>query len=258
MVVSPSRWAGWAGTHMHRVWLECDFWSEYVSTCGNVPRIGSLGWSGYLWGHTAVTITLSPLSRLSPIDRGGMRPGIHTSHPPRTAPRTGHGASPTSNMYWGTRSYHFICKKRLWIGPSLASNNISFLSTMRVLGRHNRQCHYPPHYRGWWWGGSLLWTGPGWCETAACKSRRPAPPRTHRSHPAHCSLHQHSVTWGLHTSPVICSFSAVLRYSCEDFTITEKAPTRAFSWLKVPTSPFAFKTLLRHCGKQVIRDRRIG
>ena len=29
-------------------------------------------------------------------------------------------------------------------------------------------------------------------------------------------------------------------------TIMEKAPTRAFSWLKVPTSAFTFKTLLRH------------
>ena len=27
------------------------------------------------------------------------------------------------------------------------------------------------------------------------------------------------------------------------FTITEKAPTRAFSWFKVPTSAFTFKTL---------------
>ena len=32
----------------------------------------------------------------------------------------------------------------------------------------------------------------------------------------------------------------------EVFTITEKIPTRAFSWLKVPTSAFTFKTLLRH------------
>ena len=32
------------------------------------------------------------------------------------------------------------------------------------------------------------------------------------------------------------------------FTITEKAPTRAFSWLKVPTSTFTFKTLLRLVG----------
>ena len=29
-------------------------------------------------------------------------------------------------------------------------------------------------------------------------------------------------------------------------TITEKAPTRAFSSLKAPTSAFTFKTLLRH------------
>ena len=30
------------------------------------------------------------------------------------------------------------------------------------------------------------------------------------------------------------------------FTITEKATTRVFSWLKAPTSAFTFKTLLRH------------
>ena len=45
----------------------------------------------------------------------------------------------------------------------------------------------------------------------------------------------------------------------EDFTITEKAPTRAFSWLKAPTSAFTFKALLRHYAKwdadtKVIRD----
>ena len=32
-------------------------------------------------------------------------------------------------------------------------------------------------------------------------------------------------------------------------TITKKAPTRAFSWLKAPTSAFTFKTLLRHYAK---------
>ena len=35
-------------------------------------------------------------------------------------------------------------------------------------------------------------------------------------------------------------------------TITEKAPTRAFSWLKAPTSAFTFKTLLRHYAIQVL------
>ena len=34
--------------------------------------------------------------------------------------------------------------------------------------------------------------------------------------------------------------------------ITEKAPTRAFSWLKAPTSAFTYKTLLRHYAKRVL------
>ena len=36
------------------------------------------------------------------------------------------------------------------------------------------------------------------------------------------------------------------------FTITEKAPTKAFSCLKAPTSAFTFKTLLRHYAKQAL------
>ena len=35
-------------------------------------------------------------------------------------------------------------------------------------------------------------------------------------------------------------------------TITEKAPTRAFSWLKAPTSAVTFKTLLRHYAKRAL------
>ena len=38
------------------------------------------------------------------------------------------------------------------------------------------------------------------------------------------------------------------------FTITEKAPTRAFSWLKVPT----FKTLLRHYAKRALTPRSLN
>ena len=36
------------------------------------------------------------------------------------------------------------------------------------------------------------------------------------------------------------------------FTIMERASTRAFSWLKVPTTAFIFKTLLRHYAKQAL------
>ena len=48
---------------------------------------------------------------------------------------------------------------------------------------------------------------------------------------------------------VLCSAPSVPQ---PVFTITEKAPTRAFSWLKEPTSAFTFKTLLRHYAKQTV------
>ena len=41
-------------------------------------------------------------------------------------------------------------------------------------------------------------------------------------------------------------------------TITEKAPTRAFSWLKAPTSAFKFKTLLRHYAKRALTPRSLN
>ena len=51
-------------------------------------------------------------------------------------------------------------------------------------------------------------------------------------------------------SPVMITTSAVAEddpsISQSVFTITEKTPSRAFSWLKVPTGTFTIKTLLRH------------
>ena len=43
-----------------------------------------------------------------------------------------------------------------------------------------------------------------------------------------------------------------------DFTITENAPTRAFSWLKAPSSAFTFKTLLRHYAKRALTSRSLN
>ena len=40
--------------------------------------------------------------------------------------------------------------------------------------------------------------------------------------------------------------------------ITEKAPTRAFSWLKAPTSAFTFKTLLRHYAKRALTPQSLN
>ena len=35
------------------------------------------------------------------------------------------------------------------------------------------------------------------------------------------------------------------------------APTRAFSWLKAPTSAFTFKTLLRHYAQRALTPRLV-
>ena len=58
----------------------------------------------------------------------------------------------------------------------------------------------------------------------------------------------------LHSSSPLVLWSAP---SCPQpvFTITEKAPTRTFSWLKAPTSAFTFKTLLRHYAKRALTPR---
>ena len=49
------------------------------------------------------------------------------------------------------------------------------------------------------------------------------------------------------------SKSSILR-----FVITEKAPTRAFSWLKAATTAFTFKTLLRHYAKRALTPRSLN
>ena len=43
--------------------------------------------------------------------------------------------------------------------------------------------------------------------------------------------------------------SSASKMSNRRFVITEKTPTRAFSWLKVATTAITFKTLLRHYAK---------
>ena len=48
--------------------------------------------------------------------------------------------------------------------------------------------------------------------------------------------------------------------SIRRFVITEKAPTRAFSWLKeaTTTTAFTFKTLLRHYAKRALTPRSLN
>ena len=51
---------------------------------------------------------------------------------------------------------------------------------------------------------------------------------------------------------------SALKSSIRRFVITEKAPTRAFSWLKAATTAFTFKTLLRRYAKWALTPRSLN
>ena len=46
--------------------------------------------------------------------------------------------------------------------------------------------------------------------------------------------------------------------SIRRLVITEKAPTRAFSWLKEATTAFTFKTRLRHYANRALTKRSLN
>ena len=54
---------------------------------------------------------------------------------------------------------------------------------------------------------------------------------------------------------VTCLITSAWKSSIRRFVSTEKAPTRAFSWLKTATTAFTFKTLLRHYAKRTLTPR---
>ena len=64
--------------------------------------------------------------------------------------------------------------------------------------------------------------------------------------------------WTLrHQGPINYAFTLELETNLrENFTITEKAPPRAFSWLKALITTFTFKckTLLRHYARHYARQ----
>ena len=79
-----------------------------------------------------------------------------------------------------------------------------------------------------------------------------------------CSIHTPEARPDLYTDTARSTRSTVYHQSlelqtkvCEDFTITEKAPT-ALSWLKVPTSAFTYKTLLRHYAERALTPRSLN
>ena len=61
--------------------------------------------------------------------------------------------------------------------------------------------------------------------------------------------------WSPH--PDTCTL-VLQKVPSEGFVITEKAPTRAFPWLKAATTAFTFKTLLRHYAKRALTPRSLN
>ena len=57
---------------------------------------------------------------------------------------------------------------------------------------------------------------------------------------------------------LILMVTSASKRSIRRFVITEKAPTRAFSWLKAATTAFTFKTLLRHYAKRALTLRSLN
>ena len=53
-----------------------------------------------------------------------------------------------------------------------------------------------------------------------------------------------------HVLQILAVGTSASKSSIRRFVITEKAPTRAFSWLKAATTTFTFKTLLRRYAKK--------
>ena len=51
---------------------------------------------------------------------------------------------------------------------------------------------------------------------------------------------------------------SAIKSSIRRFIITEKAPTRAFSWLKAAATAFTFKTLLRHYAQRALTPRSLN
>ena len=54
------------------------------------------------------------------------------------------------------------------------------------------------------------------------------------------------------------SISCASKSSIRRFVITEKAPTRAFSWLKAATTAFTLKTLFRHYAKWALTPQSLN
>ena len=67
-----------------------------------------------------------------------------------------------------------------------------------------------------------------------------------------------SLWWAGDTDQTGWVLGSASKSSIRRFVITEKAPTRAFSWLKAATTAFTFKTLLRHYAKRALTPQSLN
>ena len=81
---------------------------------------------------------------------------------------------------------------------------------------------------------------------------RQCPP--HRDHGASVGWRPAPVTG----APTHSTHTSASKSSIRRFVITEKAPTRALSWLKAATTAVTFKTLLRHYAKRALTPRSLN
>ena len=259
MVIWPGQpgqmdWPSW-----HTQSVTSDLNMYLLSTCDNVPLYWQPGlvWVRHCsWGiYEAIQPSPShflPYHAYHLLTRGGMEPGIHTSHPPRTAPppHTGHWASLISNMYWCTRSYHFIFKDRLCVGPgwTFIGKLLIFHSCQLcgyLVGTTHSVTIHPTPARGWWCGGSLVWTGPGWCvlrlrPVSHAAPRHLAPTAAAQPTAACTDTAAHGDTSHIPSHLQLLCCPKILLWRLHNHG---EGPKSAFSWLKVPTSAFTLKTI---------------
>ena len=111
------------------------------------------------------------------------------------------------------------------------------------------------------------------CSTRPAQSQSPSarcaattPPHVAASHPrpvttASSVQPRHTVRHDQEQSKLLTElylFTSASKRSIRRFVITEKAPTRDFSWLKAATTAFTFKTLLRHYAKRALTPRSLN
>ena len=120
---------------------------------------------------------------------------------------------------------------------------------LQLCPDNQEQARQPQHrarYSGVWDPGDLRWCEVTFEQVFGGEEERPGPsprqPVTVRK--VSRGSHQSSELYDSRQVPV-SPFEPQTKVR-DVFTITEKTPTMAFSWLKAPTNTFTFKILLRH------------